>query len=614
MSGIINLLPDSLANQIAAGEVIQRPASAVKELLENALDAKSKNIQLIIKDSGKTLIQIVDDGIGMSDTDARLCFERHATSKIRQSDDLFNIRSFGFRGEALASIAAVAHVELKTKRQEDELGTHIIVEGSTVKKQEPCQIARGTSFSVRNLFFNVPARRKFLKSDPVELKHILEEFIRVSLPNPDVHFSVHHNDNELYHFPISNLRQRVTNYFGKNVNEKIVPVNEETDFIKISGFIGKPDFVKKSRGDQYLFVNKRFIKSNYLNHAIKMAYENLIPTDQHPFFVILLEVDPALIDVNIHPTKQEVKFENERLIYNYLRVAVKHALGKYSITPSLDFESVNMDAFEQLSNAQAIPSTNRAHSSSTGGHTDRIQYNPDNQPTRTEKDKWTELYKDLNNAAGDIAPGTKAITLSSDWSEDEQNDVTPEDNHKNSFQVHESYIISPIKSGLMVIDQEAAHERVLYERYLNLLNNHKIVSQKSLFPETIQIDPKNAKILDILLDELSYIGFGIEKIGMTTYLINSLPSEGLSEEPRSYIDNFIQTYASNTEIQISIKENIARSMAVNNRIKKGSKLELEEIVELIDQLFACKMPYKSPSGKKCFITYGLNEIQNRFKN
>ena len=607
MSGIINLLPDSLANQIAAGEVVQRPASAVKELLENALDANSKNIQLIIKDSGKTLIQIVDDGSGMTDTDARLCFERHATSKIRHSDDLFNIRSFGFRGEALASIAAVAHVELKTKKQGEELGTHIIIEGSKVKKQEPCQVPVGTSFSVRNLFFNVPARRKFLKADPVELKHILEEFIRVALPNPEVHFSVHHNENELYHFPISNLRQRVINYFGKNVNEKIVPVSEEADFVKITGFVGKPDFIKKSRGDQYLFVNRRFIKSSYLNHAIKMAYENLIPIDQHPFFVILLEVDPALIDVNIHPTKQEVKFENERLIYNYIRVAVKHALGKYSVVPSLDFESVNTGAFEQLSSLQSNQASQESLSRPSA-------FNHDRKPSKLEKDKWTEFYKGLNEVSQDFSSSPNAITLSSNWSNDEDNIVTPEEDHKNSFQVHDSYIISPIKSGLMVIDQEAAHERVLYERYHQSLLNHRIVSQKSLFPEYIEVDPKNATILDSLIGELQFVGFGIEKTGPNNYSINSLPAEGLSERADIYIENFIETYTSNTEIEIGIKENIARSMAVNSRIKRGKKLESEEIIELIDQLFACKMPYKSPSGKKCFITYGLDEILNRFKN
>lgn len=612
MSGIINLLPDALANQIAAGEVIQRPASAVKELLENALDARAKTIKLILKDSGKSLIQIVDDGIGMSDADARLCFERHATSKITQSDDLFAIRSFGFRGEALASIAAVAQVELKTKPQGEELGTHIVIEGSQVRKQEVCQTPAGTSFSVRNLFFNVPARRKFLKSDPVELKHILEEFVRVALPNPSVHFTVHHNDNELYHFPVSNLRQRIINYFGKSVNEKIVPVSEETDFVKISGFVGKPDKAKKTRGDQYLFVNNRFIKSNYLNHAIKSAYENLIPADTHPFYVIMLDVDPALIDVNIHPTKQEIKFENERLIYNYLKVAVKHALGKYSLSPTLDFEQidraeVNSAPLQREHSAPAREASNVTYSSANGASP---------RPSKPDRDQWSELYSELTEAAQHIPhqePGA-AITLTSDWSEDAEEDFSEDQGEKPSFQVHESYLISPIKSGMMVIDQEAAHERILYERYMHRLANHQVVSQTSLFPETVQIDPKNAKLLDSLLDDLQYVGIGIEKVSQHMYVVSSMPSEGVSVSTKEFIEEFIETYASNLEIQIGIVENIARSMAVNSRIRKGTRLNQEEIRELIDQLFACEMPYKSPSGRKCFITFGLTELQSRFKN
>lgn len=612
MSGIINLLPDALANQIAAGEVIQRPASVVKELLENSMDAQSTSIRLILKDSGKTLIQVVDNGIGMSETDARMCFERHATSKIKHTDDLFNIRSFGFRGEAMASIAAVASVEMKTRHKNHEIGTQLLIEGSTVKNQEPCQVAQGTSLSVKNLFFNVPARRKFLKSDPVELKHILEEFLRVALPNPHVHFSVHHNENELYHFPVSNLRQRIANYFGKNVNEKIVPVSEDTDFVKISGFIGKPDLVKKSRGDQYLFVNQRFIKSNYINHAIKTAYENLIPKDQFPFFVLLMEVDPSMIDVNIHPTKQEVKFENERLIYNYIRVAVKHALGKYSIAPSLDFESVNVGANESRAfGNHGIGSQDIIKKSSSFGSSPSAP--SFSRPSREEKDKWNQFYADLNETAHQ-QEAPQAITLSSDWSQEDDKDIAPQENKKNSFQVHESYIISPIKSGLMVIDQEAAHERILYEKYLNLLKDHKVVSQKSLFPETVQIDPKNSKVLDELIDELKLIGIGIEKIGVHTYLINSVPLEGMIEKPANFIESFMNTYVANTEIQLGIKENIARSMAVHSSIKKGKNLMEEEIVELIDQLFACQMPYKSPTGKKCFITYSLEEMLNRFKS
>jgi len=599
MSGIIQLLPDSLANQIAAGEVIQRPASVVKELLENALDARSTQIKLIIKDSGKTLIQVVDNGIGMSEVDARLCFERHATSKIRSSEDLFQIRSFGFRGEAMASIAAIAHVALKTKRAEDTLGTELLIEGSRVKKQEPQQLPNGTSITVRNLFFNVPARRKFLKSDPVELKHILEEFARIALPNPDVFFSVHHNDNELYHFPPSNLRQRLAIYFGKNANEKIVPVSESTDFVSVSGFIGKPELIKKTRGDQYLFVNKRFIKSNYLNHAVRLAYESILLKDYHPFYVLLLEIDPAMIDVNIHPTKQEVKFENERLIYNYVRVAVKHALGKYSITPSLDFDVEN----DLLQANQRAARTNQRIVPQ-----DTTNYNTPSRPSQNEKEKWLDFYKDIKASTNDIAEGP--ITLSSNWEEDDDGKA----HAQKSFQVHDSYIISPIKSGWIVIDQTAAHERILYERHLASLKTQKVPSQKSLFPETIQVSPKNAGVLETLLEPLRYVGFHIEKFGTNTFVINALPVDGLKISAEHFIEQFIERYSANREFELEIKENISRSMAAQMAIKKGTTLSSSEMQELIDQLFACEIPYTGPSGKKSFITFDLEEVEKRFRN
>lgn len=605
MSGIIDLLPDSLANQIAAGEVIQRPASVVKELLENALDAGADAIKLILKGSGKTLIQVVDNGIGMNEVDARMCFERHATSKIKKSDDLFNIKSFGFRGEAMASIAAVASVELKSKHESHDIGTHIVIEGSKLKSQTPCNTSLGTSIAVRNLFFNVPARRKFLKSDPVELKHILEEFIRVAIPHPDVHFSVHHNENELYHFPKSNLRQRIVNYFGKGVNEKIVPVTEATEFVEISGFVGKPDLIKKTRGDQYLFVNERFIKSNYLNHAIKMAFDSLIPKDHHPFYVIMLTIDPALIDVNIHPTKQEVKFENERLVYNYVRVAVKHALGKYSVVPALDFDGVNAQQFEPIQRTPEIKQNT--------SYQNQLNYKSPN-PTRQEKDQWTQFYSEISSIHTNSKEQPKAITLHSDWSNEKEKDITTEGSSANSFQVHDSYLISSIKSGLLVIDQEAAHERILYERFLTRLKDTKMVSQKSLFPETVQIDPKFISLIDDLIPKLQLVGFGIDKVSAQTYIINSVPVDGLNESPASYINRFINTYANNQELELDMIDNIARSMAVNSSIKKGKKLEQEEIVELIDQLFGCQLPYNSPSGKKCFITYSLDELLQQFKN
>lgn len=615
--GIINLLPDSLANQIAAGEVIQRPASIVKEMMENALDAGSTEIRLIIKDSGKSLLQVVDNGRGMSETDARLCFERHATSKITATDDLFNIRSFGFRGEALASIAAVAQVDLKTKRAEDELGTHILIEGSSVKKQEGIPLNNGTSFTVRNLFFNVPARRKFLKSDAVELRHILEEFTRIALPHPEVFFSVHHNDNELYHFPPGNLRQRIASYFGKATNEKIVPVMEETDFVKIVGFIGKPELIKKTRGDQYLFVNQRFIKSHYLAHAIKIAYENLIPDGHFPFYVILLDIDPTMIDINIHPTKQEIKFENERLIYNYLRVAIRHALGKYSIAPSIDFDAVNN---QFLSPSQGgNPSSDRRYSGGMqdyGGDHNTTSY-PPQKPSQGEKAKWIEFYQELSEASQGSSSGApnNSITLSSNWDDHQEDDILDSQRAShNCFQIHDSYIITPIKSGFMVIDQSRAHERIIYERHLKALQDQKISAQTSLFPETIQVEAKYAEILESLSEELKYIGFHIDKFGQNTFVINSTPTDGLQESASVFVKRFVETYADNMDLELGIADNIARSFATHNRITKGKRLAQSELETIIDQLFACQNPYSSPSGKKCFITFGLDDVERQFNH
>ena len=596
MSGIINLLPDSLANQIAAGEVVQRPASVVKELLENALDADSTSVQLILKDSGKTLIQVVDNGQGMSSTDARMCFERHATSKINSSDDLFQIRSFGFRGEALASIAAIAHVDLKTKINSSKIGSHVVVEGSKIKKQEPVQINKGTSITVRNLFFNVPARRKFLKSDPVELKHILDEFARIAIPNPEVFFSVHHNDNELYHFPPSNLRQRISNYFGKTINENIVPVEEKTDFVSITGFIGKPELNKKSRGDQFLFVNRRFIKSNYLNHAIKSAYENLIPQDHFPFYAILIDIDPAMIDVNIHPTKQEIKFENERLIYNYVKVAVRHALGKYSITPSIDFENTVFQGMQSEPVKQFTSETNFSEG----------RFSQTNKGSSSEKRKWLEFYENISSDSQESEP----ITLTSDWSNPDEEELSKS---QNCFQIHDSYIISPIKSGLLVIDQSAAHERIIYERNLAKLKSQRQLSQTNLFPETIQVNAKYVEILDSISNDLFQAGFLIEKVGSTTYVIKSTPADEIKISPRDFLTSFLATYVENLELQIDIQDNIARSIASHSKIKKGKKLTEVEMHELIDQLFACEMPFRSPSGVKCFMTFGLEELEQRFK-
>ncbi|MEL6986302.1 MAG: DNA mismatch repair endonuclease MutL, partial [Bacteroidota bacterium] len=462
MADIIQLLPDAIANQIAAGEVIQRPASVVKELMENSIDAESSKIKLILKDAGKLLIQVIDDGKGMSETDARMSFERHATSKIKKAEDLFVINTKGFRGEALASIAAIAQIELKTKKESQELATRILIEGSTIKKQELCQHPKGTSIAVKNLFYNVPARRKFLKTNAVELKHIMDEFQRLALAHPDIFFSLFHNENEVYHLPKENLRQRIVNIFGKNTNEKLVPVEESTDIIKISGFVGKPEFHRKTRGDQYLFVNNRFIKSPYLNHAIMAAYEDLLPKGTYPFYCIFIEIDPAQIDVNVHPTKQEIKFEEERLVYNYVRVATRHALGQYTMVPTLDFENNN--------NFVGPPSA------------DFNKINRFNAQEEANLANWKKLFDGVEEIEENGPVNVVSSLVENESSSD----------HKDPQQFHNTYILSQIKSGILIIDQQSAHERILFEKHLEMLKEQKAMTQKALFPKTIEFSNADA--------------------------------------------------------------------------------------------------------------------------
>ncbi len=586
MSDLIHLLPDSIANQIAAGEVIQRPSSVIKELMENSADAGSTEVRVIIRNAGKTLIQVVDNGVGMSYVDSRMCFERHATSKISKSDDLFKLHTLGFRGEALASIAAVAHVELKTQRANEEMGSHVHIEGSKVTKHEVGKFPKGTNLRVKNLFYNVPARRKFLKSDPVELKRIIDEFTHLVIANPQIFFSLFHNDNELYHLPPSNQRQRIINLFGKQVNEKIVPVSEETDFLKINGFVGKPDFTKKSRGEQFLFVNSRYIKSNYLNHAIRTAYENLIPNDHHPFFILLLEAPPDSIDINIHPTKQEIKFEDERLVYNYLRVSVKHALGKYSIAPVIDFDSPD----------NAVLTQERTYS--PGGRSAVLTQR------KTQTDAWSEIYKNIDQ---------NIITLPVEI-EQRQIDFSKSDTQRiqhHCFRTSQGYIINPIKSGFVIIDQQAAHERIVYERCLKKMKSGTPSSQKSLFPETIELKAREGEVLKDILPKLRLIGVDIEKFGNRTYIIQGLPV-GSQMSGKQMIENIIFNYSNNTSSDVGIEEKFATAYAKETCIKRSKFLSQEEMMLLIDELFACELPYASPSGHKCFVTVNEEEIKRYF--
>lgn len=610
MPDIIQLLPDSIANQIAAGEVIQRPASVVKELMENAIDAGASQIQLIIKDAGKTSIQVIDNGKGMSETDARMAFERHATSKIRTANDLFSIRTMGFRGEALASIAAIAHVELITRLSEDEVGQRLIIEGSHMTKQECVQAPVGTSMSVKNLFFNVPARRKFLKSDPVELRHILDEFHRVALAYPDITFSMHHNGNETYRLSGGNLKQRIIGILGKHYADKLIPIGEESEVATFSGFVTKPDAAKKSQGDQYIFVNQRFIKSHYLNHAIRNAYEDLINKDVYPAYFIFLEIDPSHIDINVHPTKTEIKFDDERLLYNYLRVTIKHGLGQYAISPMLDF-ATDQNLLKRFSdNTQGDSNQGSNPYFSTGGL------------GRSEKqnlDGWEEIYKGLNSTnipATDIpefqkesqAVENEFYTLSSS----EESLIQGSEN-RVAFQLNRSYIIYPVKSGMMLIDQQAAHERILYEEYLEILTLGKSSVQKELFPRSIDLDRAESEVFDVILPSVNKLGFEIEHFGHTTYIIHGTPA-GLDEKTNinDLIHQFIEQYLIHKEVELGLEDNLARSMAVSASIKKGRVLDKEEMNQLADRLFACQLPYSSPSGKKCFIIIEHDYILKRF--
>ncbi|MEM8907024.1 MAG: DNA mismatch repair endonuclease MutL [Bacteroidota bacterium] len=619
MADIIQLLPDSIANQIAAGEVIQRPASVVKELLENSIDAGSSNIKLIVKDAGKTLLQVIDNGCGMSETDTRMSFERHATSKIRQAKDLFAIRTMGFRGEAMASIGAIAQVEMRSRRQSDEFGTRLLVEGSTVKLQEPCQCAAGTSVSVKNLFYNVPARRNFLKSNTVEMRYIIDEFQRVVIAHPDIFFSLHHNNSEIFHLPPGNLRQRIVNVFGSNCNKKLVPVSEQTDVLRLNGYVGKPEFAKKTRGEQYFFVNNRFIKSSYLNHAIMSAYEELLPTDTYPLYVIFLDIDPARIDINVHPTKQEIKFDDERLVYNYLKVAVRHALGQYSITPTLDFEQEV--AITKPRPDYSPPRTDKPENKYKPER--NAPSKPGAQPSNLQSSNlrnWQKLYAGLE--AFDQEPiqpeaTVDSVTIESKWSES-----TPLDDQSGSFsrqqkqpyQIHGRYIVSQIKSGFLLIDQQAAHERILYERYLGALSKKQVATQKELFSKTIALSPADSSTLQEILPQIQLLGFDIQEFGKATFVLHGVPADLPSgTDEQKLIESLLEQFKYNTELKLDIRESVARSMARSAAIKRGKSMSPPEMQELIDQLFACEVPYKSPRGHHCFITYELEDLQKRFK-
>jgi DNA mismatch repair protein MutL len=616
MPDIIQLLPDSVANQIAAGEVVQRPASAVKELIENAIDAGADKIQLILKDAGKALIQVIDNGCGMSLTDARMCFERHATSKIRKAEDLFAIRTMGFRGEAMASIAAIAQVELKTRRHEDELGTCICIEGSEVIKQEPCSANTGTSISIKNLFYNTPARRNFLKSNPVEMRHIIDEFQRVALANPGVFLTMHHDGQEVYHLPAASLKQRIIHLLGNNYNQRLVPVEEDTTIIRLNGYVGKPEFARKTRGEQFFFVNNRFIKDAYLNHAVLTAFEELLPDDAYPLYVLFIDIDPSKIDINVHPTKTEIKYQDEKAIYAIIRSAVKRSLGKYNITPTLDFDQENSigHLITQKPFEEIVQPT--------------IAFNPDFNPFAAEKRPERELpfLRDGGSPRQAIPKNWDTLyeiarrdeNLQHQMHEEKSTSVNEQEISKSSekqfFQVHNRFILSQIKSGFMLIHQQWAHERILYERYLQQLQNHSGVSQQSLFPQSVTLNSADFELLRELLPDIRALGFDIREFGKNTVVVEGIPADINNANEHELLEHLLEGFKNNLAIlKLDKRDNLARSLARNAAIKTGVKLSMEEMNQLIDQLFACQMPNLALNGKPVITTFTLNELAERFE-
>jgi DNA mismatch repair protein MutL len=606
MPDIIQLLPDSVANQIAAGEVIQRPASAVKELLENAIDAGSDTISLVIKDAGKALIQVNDNGFGMSETDARLSFERHATSKIKSADDLFNISTKGFRGEALASIAAIAQVELKTKVDNTDLGTHIIIEGSEVKEQEVCNCSKGTSFSIKNLFYNVPARRNFLKSNPVEVKHIIDEFQRVAMVHADINFSMYNNGNEVLNLNKGTFRQRIVGIFGEKYNQKLVPVAETTDIVNIEGFVSKPEFAKKTRGEQYFFVNDRFIKNAYLNHAVNNAFDQLLSKDQFPSYFLKLTIDPSKIDINIHPTKTEIKFEDERAIYAIIRTAVKQALGKHNIAPTLDFEQETSFNIPISNNMGAVKAPTIKVTPGYNPFETKIPPAPVKKKTA---ENWESLYSSFEKDTSEIIEQqekSEQQVIIPDWENKEE--------INNTFiQLHNKYILTQLKSGCLIIDQQRAHERVLYEDFLKNIETGKGNVQQLLFPETIEFANADAELINEIAPEIKALGFGFDKMGTNTFVVSGVPAELKETNTKKTFENLLEQFKINqSELKLDKRENLAISMARSAGVKLGQKLSVEEMNGLIDQLFACEMPYSLPNGKPTIITMDLDNLNDQF--
>lgn len=682
MLNVIQLLPDSIANQIAAGEVVQRPASVVKEVLENSVDAKAKSIQVIIREAGRNLIQIVDDGAGMTETDARMSFERHATSKIRTSDDLFRIRTMGFRGEALASIAAVSQIEMRTRRAEEELGTLIRIEGSEIKAQESISCLPGTNLLIKNLFFNVPARRNFLKSNSVEMRHVLDEFQRVALANPEVAFSLFHNDQEVYNLPAGKLSRRIIDMFGKNYREQLNQCDEQTPYVTVHGFIGKPESAKKARNEQFFFVNNRFVKHNYLHHAVVGAYEGTLPEGSHPFYVLFIEIDPSHIDINIHPTKTEIKFDDERSVYAIMMAAVRKAVGVYNLSPSLDFESdVNFlsggrgnssgkaSSSEIRADAKPVtaswaagasagttpasadrPTTERRSASAPSSRSESLDgaagSSFDMAKPRPSVNNWQALFEGVAGAesptpesakpgeggdwlaparsgavpAAPSSPESESVTLGSrvnqlkeamDAQEPISEVVIEED---NIVQVLNRYLLAPVKSGMLLIDQRRAYERILYDQFHASLTTRNGASQQLLFPKTVTLSPVDFQLATELRDDLTNLGFEFDELGHNTFIIRGVPTLTMGENEEELFANLLAQLRSDTgHLKLDRAESLARSLARRSSMRHIARLSATERKALIDQLFASTNPTYTPTGDLVTVVLTLDKIAGLFR-
>jgi DNA mismatch repair protein MutL len=620
MADIIKLLPDHVANQIAAGEVVQRPASVVKELLENAIDAGASEITLVIKDAGKTLVQVIDNGMGMSTTDARLSFERHATSKIKSAEDLFSLHTKGFRGEALASIAAIAHVELKTKTEASEVGTKIIIEGSKVVEQESVVSLKGTTISVKNLFYNIPARRNFLKSNTVEMRHIIDEFHRVVLAHPQVSFTMLSNGSDVFKLPESNSRQRIVHVFGAKSNEKLVPVSEETEIIKISGFVLKPDFAKKSRGEQFFFVNNRFIKSPYLHHAVLSAFEGLIKQGMNPGYFLFLEVDPQSIDINIHPTKTEIKFDDEHALYAILRSTIKHSLGQFSIGPVLDFNrEAGFDTPYDYNKKSPVAPIIEVDKAFNPFQKEGAQRNITFPYKREKETSWESLYVGLKDGFGSV-PRSSSESVNSVEVQFESDEVTgnifeddAEAAGQTTFQLQNKYIISPIKSGLMIIHQNLAHQRVLYEELLKNITVQEAVSQQLLFPLCFSLSKPDVEILKKVQEQLEQTGFVFSVLKDDIVEIGGIPVTVSESQIEKILEQLISDIREEVpDAGFSQNDLLVKSMSKSMAIKTGVSLNREEREHLVNQLFACKEPSFAPNNKAVLITMDVNDFDKKF--